>query len=183
MGQILLPDPVLPFYAIFGQTAQSLEWTKKKIESDLGVIAICSPEFQFNQTHYYEKEMGSGLLKQLVVLKDLQQPEWLPEAKLQSNQWEQEYLQQTSCPDDQAVDRPLNIDPGYVTLAKLVLATTKDRDHRLYLGKGIFAEVTVHYKYGGWKTDRWTYPDFQTPEYHRFLDQAREHLKTKLKNR
>lgn len=183
MGQILLPDPVLPFYAIFGQTAESLAWAREQIEQHWGDIAISSPEFHFDQTSYYEKEMGSELRKQLVVLENLDQPEWLPPAKLQSNSWEEEYLKQTVVPEDKKVDRPLNIDPGYVTLAKLVLATTKDRDHRLYLGQGIFAEVTVHYKYGGWKTDRWTYPDFQTPEYHAFLDLAREHLKMKLKNR
>jgi len=73
-----------------------------------------------------------------------------------------------------AVTRPLNLDPGYLTEAKLVLASTKDHAHRIYLGRGIYAEVTLHYQNGRWQSHDWTYPDFQRPDYHLFFSQCRD---------
>ena len=60
---------------------------------------------------------------------------------------------------------------------KLVLATTKDRDHRLYLGEGIYAEVTLHYQGGAWRARPWTYPDCARGDYHEFFLRCREHLR------
>lgn len=179
MGELRNVDPVLMFSAVFAPTEGALDWAKEKMQQHWAPIALSSPVFQFTETEYYAAEMGAELLKQLVVLEPLQAPEWLPGAKRQSNQWEAEYQQLMETPDA----RPVNIDPGYVTLAKLVLATTKDRDHRLYLGQGIYGEVTLHYKHGQWTADRWTYPDFQRADYHLFLEQCREYLKSQKKQR
>jgi hypothetical protein len=77
--------------------------------------------------------------------------------------------------------RPLNLDPGYVSEAKLVLATTKDRDHRLYLQRGIYAEVTLHYYHRKWTPRDWTYPDYRSDEYHLFLDKCRDYLRQRLR--
>lgn len=177
MGNVLPVDPVLKFCALFAQEVSAIQWACRKLESKWGSLALVSPVYDFTETQFYEREMGAGLKKQLVVLEGLEAPEWLPGAKRQSNQWEQEYLSD----HDSAVPRPLNMDPGYLTLTKLVLATTKDRDHRLYLGQGIYGEVTVHYKYGQWQNDRWTYPDYQRADYHQFLTECREYLKAQLK--
>ena len=97
----------------------------------------------------------------------------LPEWKLASNQWEIDYQQLGRHPEP----RPLNLDPGYLTEAKLVLATTKDRDHRLYLSRGIFAEVTLHFHRGTWEARPWTYPDYQRADYHEFFLRCREYLR------
>jgi hypothetical protein len=75
-----------------------------------------------------------------------------------------------------AVTRPVNIDPGYVDLGKLVLATTKDRAHRIYLQHGIYAEVTLQYAREAWQVSPWTYPDYREPRYHAFLSAVRERL-------
>lgn len=58
-----------------------------------------------------------------------------------------------------------------------MLATTKDRDHRIYLDNGIFAEVTLHYRQGVWEKSRWTYPDYQRPDFHEFFNQCRAYLR------
>jgi hypothetical protein len=179
MGQVLLPDPVLGFCAIYGNRPASLAWAREQLTAQWGPIALSTAEWAFSETRYYEATMGRDLRKQLLVFDRLQDPEFLPTWKHQSNQWELDYQARGG----HDVARALNIDPGYVTLAKLVLATTKDRDHRLYLGQGIFAEVTLHFKHGQWRGDRWTYADYQRPEYHEFLDGCRELLKQKLKAR
>ena len=88
-------------------------------------------------------------------------------------------LEQRFC-DDLAVPstaRPVNIDPGLITPAKLILATTKDHAHRIYLGRGIHAEVTLRYVGRKWTPWPWTYPDYAAPTYHSFFDQVREMLK------
>ena len=87
--------------------------------------------------------------------------------------WEAEYAKQGG----HSVTRPLNLDPGYLTEAKLVLATTKDRDHRLYLGQGIFGEVTLAYRHGEWSKNPWTYPDYQSAEYHQFFGECRRYFR------
>jgi hypothetical protein len=69
--------------------------------------------------------------------------------------------------------RPVNIDPGYITAAKLVLASTKDHAHRIYLGQGIFAEITLMYRHGRWEAHEWTFPDYRRGDYHAFFTQAR----------
>jgi hypothetical protein len=99
----------------------------------------------------------------------------LADAKILANRWEVEYRERHNHPEP----RPLNIDPGYLTEAKLVLATTKDRDHRLYLRDGIFAEVTLYYHRGLWQKSRWTYPDYQRGDVHVFLNQCRDYLRSR----
>ena len=73
--------------------------------------------------------------------------------------------------------RPLNLDPGYLTSAKLVLASTKDHAHRIYLSRGIYAEVTLHYQDRGWQHHEWTFPDYRRADYQEFFTHARDHLR------
>ncbi|MEM8680048.1 MAG: DUF4416 family protein, partial [Planctomycetota bacterium] len=76
--------------------------------------------------------------------------------------------------------RPLNIDPGYLTLSKLVLASTKNHAHRIYLREGIFAEITLRYQARAWQPWDWTYPDYRRVDFGQFFDRCREYLKTTL---
>lgn len=173
MGRIARLQPVLRFAAIYANRLESLQWARDQMESVWGGIALSSPIWPFTETHYYTASMGSDLKKQLLVFSGLHNPEDMPDWKCQSNEWEDVYQSLGG----HSVQRAVNIDPGYVTLAKLVLATTKDRDHRIYLRRGIFAEVTLHFKHGKWQSDRWTYADYQRAEYHDFLNECRDHLK------
>ncbi len=166
-------DPVLPILALFAREASALEWGIERASRAWGDVALRSEPFTFAATDYYASTMGSPLTKVLVAFARLFDPAELPLRKRESNRWEVEYSQNHTSP----VDRPLNLDPGYLTLAKLILATTKDRDHRIYLGHGIFAECTLAYHKGAWRNQRWTYPDYQLPEYHRFFDTARRYYR------
>jgi uncharacterized protein DUF4416 len=76
--------------------------------------------------------------------------------------------------------RRINLDPGYIDLAKLVLATTKDQQHRLYLGQGIYAEVTLRFTGGRFVPWDWTYPDYRTAEYLAFFDAVRQRYRQQL---
>ena len=177
MGDIRPHSPVLLILAAFSRHVAALDWTLQQAVDHWGPIALASDEFSFEDTSYYEQTMGSGLQKQLVAFERLVDPLVLVEVKHQTNRWEEAYRAATSWPES----RPLNLDPGYLTKAKLVLATTKDRDHRVYLDRGIYAEVTLHYRRGsGWQAREWTYPDYRSGEYHEFFTRCRNYLCERL---
>ncbi len=123
--------------------------------------------------------MGIGLKKRLVAFKQLIDPFELVESKLQSGRWEDEYQSVFDGPESRAV----NIDPGYVSEAKVVLATMKDRDHRLYLGEGVFGEITLYFQLPGrWVPSRWTYPDYRDDDYHAFFHACRTELRNRMRH-
>ena len=175
MGEIHLHPPVMLVIAAFSRHEAALAWTRLCIENECGPIALESERFVHDETTYYEATMGSGLLKTFFACERRIDPTDIVELKHRAAAWEAEYRAASGWPEP----RPLNVDPGYLTEAKLVLATTKDRDHRLYLGRGIFAEVTLHYHHGSWRERPWTYPDYRRPDYHRFFDQCRRWLRQK----
>jgi hypothetical protein len=77
--------------------------------------------------------------------------------------------------------RQVNIDPGYVSLSKLVLATTKNHAHRIYLSDGIYAEVTLHYRDGAFRGYPWTYPDYASSEYCALFQKVRDLYRRQLR--
>ena len=173
MGEISKPKPVMLIAAITSRYPEAIQWSIEKASGLWGEVAIKSPLFDFKETSFYEKTMGAGLQKQLIAFEPLINPEQIASAKVTSNQWEQEFNQLS----DAAEARPVNIDPGYTTEAKLVLATTKNRDHRIYLQQGIFAEVTLYFKAGKWEKSRWTYADYQRSDFQEFFTQCRDLLR------
>ena len=176
MGTIHFPQPVLLFMAVFSPDASAFDWTRKRAEAQWGALALESETFAVESfTDYYAKTMGATLPKRLWAFETLIAPDTLPKIKCLTNDWEEEFKLATSCP----VERPLNIDPGYITLAKLILASTKDHAHRIYLSEGIFAETTLMYTQKQWKSMPWTYPDYQSVGYQSFLTRCREYLKSK----
>jgi len=148
----------------------SREEARGKAENRLrelfGDIDAGSPDFDFNLTDYYAREMGPGPLKRaFLVFKDLRSPEELPGVKLRTNALEEEIRQALG-----AESRPVNIDPGYVTRAALIMATAKDFSHRVPLRDGIYAHLEFLFtSAGGVRLLDWTYPDFRRPEYHDFF--------------
>jgi hypothetical protein len=113
------------------------------------------------------------LLKQFFAFERLVDPAALADWKLASMGWEADYQRLGRHPEP----RPLNLDPGYLTEAKLVLATTKDRDHRIYLSRGIYAENTLFFHRGAWEPRPWTYPDYRRADYHEFFTRCRNYLR------
>lgn len=182
MGEIRLKLPVLPIMAVFAPSERILDNSQSIVTAALGEIVLESPTFRFDVfTAYYSSSMGSELYKRFWAFKKLSSPEFLAKMKVKTNEIEADVAQELRINDSDMVKRPLNLDPGYIDLGKLVLASTKDHSHRIYLQKGVFAEVTLIYTQKHWQSLPWTYPDYQSAEYHRFFDQCREFLHQELK--
>ena len=169
MGQIHSPNRVLLIVAACSRHDRALAWARERWVEGYGPIALESESFAFIETDYYTSTMGADLKKQFFVSTKLVDPGLLAGVKLQTNRWEADYADFA----DHSEPRPLNLDPGYITLAKLLLASTKDHAHRIYLGSGIYAEVTLNYRHRGWRRLDWTYPDYCREDYHKFFTQCR----------
>jgi Domain of unknown function (DUF4416) len=175
MAAITPHPPALLVLAAFTRYPEAIEWARKTAEDAWGPVALHSELFDHRETNYYEKAMGTDLKKTFFAFESLIDPSELVECKETSNQWELDYQKLGLHPEP----RPLNLDPGYLTEAKLILASTKDRDHRIYLGRGIYAENTLYYHHGAWRPRPWTYPDYQRADYHQFFGRCREFLRQK----
>jgi len=127
----------------------------------------------FDHTDYYAAEFGPALQRQFVTFERLISPEELPAVKRQANELEQSFAQEGR--------RRVNIDPGYVSLSKLVLATTKDHAHRLYLGQGIYGEVTLAYQQGRFRPWPWTYADYASDRYCALFMEIRKRYKVQIR--
>ncbi|MDD5070498.1 MAG: DUF4416 family protein [Candidatus Omnitrophica bacterium] len=116
-----------------------------------------SQKLKFSYTDYYAPEMGSPLYRRFVSFLKLQEANNFVNIKLTAIEVEKQFLV--------AGNRLVNIDPGYINDAKLVLTTTKDFAHRIYLDKGVYAEVTLCYRNGMFRHLETTFPDYRTCDY------------------
>jgi len=139
--------------------------TKHILEKKFGQSDFESPLLPFNHTRYYEREFGVNLKRKFLSFKKLIQPEKLSRIKIITNKIENRIAEQGK--------RQINIDPGILTLSKVVLASTKDYKHRIYLAQGIYAEVTLYYRDKSFQPWEWTYPDYKTPGYIRIFNTIR----------
>jgi hypothetical protein len=172
MGQIQSPAQVLLIIATSSRHDAARVWAHERSAQQFGPPALVSEAFDFTETDYYAATMGTDLKKQFFAFEPLVDPSALAGIKCQTNRWEAEYASLGRHPEP----RPLNLDPGYITPAKLVLASTKDHAHRLYLGNGIYAEVTLVYRRRQWQPMEWTYPDYRRQDYQQFLTRCRAWL-------
>ncbi len=179
MGVPTDPPPAMLLVAAFSRYQAALDWARQRVEQSWGNVALQSPLFDFTETAYYESEMGSGLRKQFLLVEGDFDPAQLVEKKLTANAWEAEYAATAG----HAEPRPLNLDPGYITLGKLVLASTKEFAHRVYLGRGIYAEVTLFYKHNCWQHHAFTFADYRRADYHQFFSRCRQLLKQRIQSR
>jgi hypothetical protein len=179
MGTISEPEPALLLLAAFSRHDEALDWGREKAESAWGPVALKSQRFTFDATDYYEPTMGPGIRKCFFAFERLIDPVEIVDVKRQTNAWESEYAERGV----HAEPRPLNLDPGYITPAKLVLASTKDHAHRLYLSRGIYAEVTLFYKNRRWQERDWTFADYRRADYQQFFTQCRDYLRARHQER
>ncbi|MCI0514341.1 DUF4416 family protein [candidate division KSB1 bacterium] len=173
MGEIRLPNAVKLFAAITFREAALLEAVKSALITRWGAIATESDIYDFLYTEYYATEMGTGLLKQFVVFQKLIPPDHLVATKLDSNALEQQWTTTGK--------RRVNIDPGYISAAKLVLATTKNYAHRLYLGQGIYGDVHLRVIDRKFVPNEWTYPDYQAADSLLFFNKIRQQYLKELR--
>ena len=174
MGEVSLPEKVKLIAGLLAGDESLLAPTRAALERLLGAIEQVTVTWPFDTTDYYAEEMGPSIVRQFVSFREPFDMERLAEVKLATNDLELHLAR--SLPGCNG-GRPVNIDPGYITLGSLVLATTKNRAHRIYLGKGIFAEVTLGFEGGKWCAWPWTYPDYASGWYDAFLTEVRTCLK------
>ena len=139
-----------------------------------GPLDLLSPWMRFDYTDYYEKEMGESLIRRILVFKPLIKQTDLPEIKTDTNRIEKKFAV--------GENRRVNIDPGYLLLERFVLATGKNFPHRIYIGKGIYADLTLIYTKGRFQTLPWTYPDYAGDQMRAFLEKIRDKYKIDLKS-
>jgi hypothetical protein len=152
---------------------QAYGWAVKRLASTFGDIERTSPPYPFAWTDYY-KNIAPNLTRRFLTFAGLRHPFGLVV-------WKRLAI---SIEAESALDgggRALNIDPGYLDGARLILASTKDNAHRVYLWDDIFAEATLCRKKSGWESFPYTFPDFASGEYFEFLDLARADWKRDLK--
>lgn len=175
MGRIQEPAHALLIMSAFSRYGEALDWARREAEALWGPVGLESPRFDFVETDYYEPTMGPGLKKVFFAFERLVDSAQLPEIKHQTNAWEAHYAEQFR--DRHSEPRPLNLDPGYLNQAKLILASTKDHSHRVYIARGIYGEVTLHYQDRRWQQRDWTFPDYRRDDYHQFFTTCREYLR------
>ncbi len=173
MGLRKKPESALLFMAIAYRADQPRQWIDEQILQPFGTVWDKSEPFLFSYSDYYAPEMGAPLEKQFVIFQGLYPVENAVATKLQALELEQQFSREGR--------RTVNIDPGYLTLAKLVLTTTKNYDHRIHIGKGLYGDVQLRFRKGRFVFNPWTYPDYQAQKQLDFLYRAREYLHKLIK--
>ncbi|MEK7310118.1 MAG: DUF4416 family protein [Planctomycetota bacterium] len=177
MGKILLPAPVKLFIGILASDASLFRMAEEGLASLFGAIDLKTNAqgIPFTFTAYYTNEMGNNIKRFFLSFEKSIQPDDITGIKIKTNQLEEVIAGEANA----KVSRPVNLDPGYLAAGKVILATTKDYAHRIYLKDGIYAEITLQYraiKSGGkeFQAMPWTYPDYCTKEYLDFFNQMRK---------
>ncbi len=166
MGQIRLPAPVCLILALTWKSesvaSQALQW----FEGTVGPVADRSETIHFNHTRYYHEEMGADLFKAFYAFEQPVDPASLSSVKRFSNEIEDRLSLEGR--------RQVNLDPGYLEAAKLILATTKNFSHRIYLDQGIYGDVQLYWQHGRFQFNPWTYPDYKDERVVQFFTRVRE---------
>ncbi|MBI5598239.1 MAG: DUF4416 family protein [Deltaproteobacteria bacterium] len=148
------PAPAKLFSSVISGATDLIEAVSGELEKEFGLSDYSSPLMDFGYTDYYESEMGGALKRRLLAFERLVSPAELAGIKLFTNGVEGRYLTGDG-------RRKVNIDPGYLTLYNLIVASCKNYSHRVYLEKGVYAEVTLIFRDGEYRALDWTYPDYR----------------------
>lgn len=178
MWKLNNPQPVKLIIGILASNQQALSAAVKILKKEFGVIDSESNVWPFEQTDYYKDETGENILRQFVSFEKLINPAKLAKIKHKTNKLEQKIAKKLVCD----LPRPINLDPGIIEPSKLVLATTKNFSHRIYIGKRMYAELTLSFIKGSWKSFDYTFPDYKRGYYNDFLSQVRTRLVEQLKS-
>ena len=174
MGTAKQPKPVKLIASIFSADAAQIDRALAAMAAQFGPVDFQSELIPFDHTDYYAPEFGAGLVRRIAAFERLVDPGNLPDIKLATNAIEAEI--------GAGGARSVNIDPGYVGEGKMILATTKDHRHRVYLGNGIYGEVTLYYHGGTFHPWEWTYADYASPRFCEIFTQIRARYREQLRN-
>ncbi|HOC46293.1 MAG: DUF4416 family protein [Syntrophorhabdaceae bacterium] len=173
MGKIKRPDRVKLFASLIFHEDVDLGAVFGKLNRLIGPAEDETGPALFTHTTYYDAEMGQGLKRCFVLFGPVFDRDILPDIKLATNEIEDLFAQNNK--------RTVNIDAGYIALEHVILATTKGYAHRLYIGKGIHADLTLMFNNGSYRALQWTYPDYAEPETIALFNKWRESVKLALR--
>ena len=165
MSQPKTPKPAKLVIGLFMKEKSLFAPVAEELAEKFGPVDMISSWFPFDYTTYYEPEMGAGLFRRMLVFKRLIKQSALAGIKIITNDLEKKYLK-----DDK---RMVNIDPGYMLQERFVLATGKNYTHRIYIGMGIYADLTLIYTKGAFQKLPWTYPDYADKKMLAYLELVR----------
>ncbi len=179
MWKLKKPRPVKLIIGILAADQQCLTAAIDTIKAKFGKIDLLSETWPFDQTDYYKDQTGPNILRMFVTIEKLIDPGKLAKIKHKTNKLEQNLAFQLN----RDFYRPVNLDPGLIEPSKLILATTKNYSHRIYIGQKMYAEVTLLYDKGTWQPLPYTYPDYKQQCYFDFLTKVRAKLLEQLKSK
>lgn len=166
MGKPFLPEEALLFTGALYREEKYFSIAKQKLVAQFGEMNMESGPMQWDYSDYYREELGTPILRKFIFFRDRINPETLCDIKLATNDMERQLSEEGR--------RNINLDPGYLTPSKVVLASTKNYSHRIYLGKGIYAEVTLVYRDGRYCPYLFTYRDYASDAYAEIFAAARK---------
>lgn len=168
MGSPTPPEKALLFTGTLFSNEDYYTKARQSLERIFGEIVMETPAIRWEFSAYYKDELGEPIYRRFIFFKNLIEQENLSTIKLTTNE-----IEKSLSSDGK---RNINLDPGYMTPAKIVLASTKDYSHRIYLKDGIYAEVTLIFKKGQFIPHINTYKDYQDEKYLRIFMMARRLL-------
>jgi len=169
-------DPAKLICGLIYSDLDILHDATRRLAKAFGPIDGESDIYDFDHTDYYKSEMGINLIRKFISFERLIHPGKLADIKHKTIAIEKDLANQQG----DTFKRTINIDPGYMELSKLILASTKNYSHRIYLDKGIYAEVTLVFRNGKFKYLPWTYPDYVDPRAIDFFARVRDICKGQL---
>ena len=178
MWELKEPRPAKLIVGILAANQDCLQVAIEALVSEFGKVDLISDVWPFTQTDYYRKETGENILRQFVSIERLIDPGRLAKIKHKTNKLEQKLAAKLSL----SLPRPVNLDPGIIEPSKLILATAKNYSHRIYIGKKMYAEVTLIFDKGCWHPLPYTYPDYRGQCYFDFFAKVRTRLLEQLKS-
>lgn len=164
------PNPVKLFIGVLYSDEGKLEQARRRLVSLYGRTDYQSEPLPFIITKYYEKEMKGEIYRLFLSCGPLISPEEIVRIKLRTNQLEGELALNGK--------RKVNLDPGYMDYNKVVLASQKYNGQKIYLGSGIYADLTLYYEKGRYQPYPWSFPDFNSGQYNPIFLRIRELYKS-----
>ncbi len=160
--------------SVFSAKDDAIRAAVKALSAEFGRADFISVPLSFEYTDYYAVEMGAPLRRRFLSFESLFRPELLPDVKRFTNRLEE-------ASKGEGKRRDMNIDPGYLSQAHLILATGKGYAHRPYLREGIYADLTLIFRQGSFEALPWTYPDYAAPETIRLFNGIRRKYLLQMK--
>jgi hypothetical protein len=165
MSHTVEPAPVLPVCSCLTAEPSLLPGVESTLTRAFGPVALKSEPFPFDTSDYYREEMGEPIERTWLCFRDLAGAEGLPEWRFATGRIEDAMTL--------GGKRRVNLDPGYLDLGKLVLASLKEAPDKIYLGRGVWAHTCLQYRFGGFEAPDHSFPDFKDGRFRPFMEEAR----------